>query len=373
MTIRVLEAFGEPITYGGQETFVLNYIRNADYQKLSIDYLTPYYCDNKKIKEFVENKSGNIFSLNIVFNPGQNRFNICKSINLFFKSNKYDIVHVHSGSTSILGIFAYYAKKNGVKKVIVHSHASIEHKSLKNTVLRHLCGIVLNKYADIYCACSVAAGEAKFTSDVVRNRLIVIKNGIDLDKFRYCESTRKAVRESLKVSNEDFVIGHVGRFSKEKNHEFLVNLFSELSLNNNKLKLLLVGDGDLRKRIHDLVILKGLQDKVIFTGSVDNVQDYMQAMDYFILPSSYEGLGVVAIEAQAAGLPCLLSKGCPIESKVTDLVSFFKLSTNIKLCANMVNTIRNNKRIVYNTFVRNAGYSIENLKYQLENLYFNNI
>ena len=83
MTIRVLEAFGEPISYGGQETFVLNYARNADYQKLSIDYLTPYYCDNKKFEEFVENKSGNIFSLNRVFNPGQSRFNICKSLNLF--------------------------------------------------------------------------------------------------------------------------------------------------------------------------------------------------------------------------------------------------------------------------------------------------
>lgn len=367
--VKVLEAFGEPISHGGQEAFVMNYTRNADYKKLSIDYLTPYYCDNQEIADFVKSKKGNIFSLNKNFKPGKSRFNICNSLDLFFKSNKYDVVHVHSGSISILGIFAYYAKINGVKKVIVHSHASIEHKSVKNTILRYLCGVVLKKYADDYCACSISAGEAKFTNFIVRNKLIVIKNGIDLNKFRYYELTRKTMRESFKISNEDFVIGHVGRFSKEKNHEFLVNLFSELCLNNGRVKLLLVGDGELRKKISDLVISKCLQNKVIFTGSVDNVQDYLQAMDLIVLPSKYEGLGMVAIEAQATGLPCLVSNGFPIEVKLTDLITTFDLNLGIKACKTKIDYTINKERNHYYMKVADAGYGIDELIKKIDGLY----
>lgn len=368
--LKVLEAFGEPISHGGQEAFIMNYARNADYNKLVIDYLTPYYCDNKELSDFVKNKNGKVIAFNKEFNPGRSRFNICQSLEEFFKRNSYDVVHIHSGSISILGIFAYYAKRNDIKKVIVHSHASIEHKSIKNTILRYLFGIVLNKYADVYCACSEAAGNAKFTEYIVKNKLVIIRNGIDLNKFSYNEDIRTTMRESLKINKEEFVIGHVGRFSKEKNHEFLINLFSKLRLNNSNAKLILVGDGERRSKIQNLVNLKGLQDKVIFTGNVTNVQDYMQAMDFFVFPSNYEGLGLVAIEAQAVGLPCLLSTGCPLESKVTNIVEFERLDSGVKAWVDKVIMEKNLFRNKYNKEVNKAGYSIFNLKKQLEALYF---
>lgn len=369
--LKVLEAFGEPISHGGQEAFVMNYARNADYNKFTIDYLTPYYCDNREISDFVKSKKGRLIAFNEKFNPGKSRFNICQTLDDFFKKNSYDVVHIHSGSISILGIFAYYAKKNGVKKVIVHSHASIEHKSMKNTILRYLCGVILNKYADIYCACSEAAGKAKFTEYIVKNKLVIIKNGIDLNKFRYNEDIRTTMRESLKITNEEVVIGHVGRFSKEKNHEFLINVFSELRLKNSNVKLILVGDGNLNSKIQCLVNLKGLKDKVIFTGNVNNVQDYMQAMDFFIFPSSYEGLGLVAIEAQAVGLPCLLSTGCPLESKVTDLVDFARLDSGVKPWVDKIIIKKNLIRAKYNGEVKEAGYSLSDLKKQIEIMYLN--
>ena len=134
--MKVLEVFGEPISSGGQESLVINIISHMNLENMQIDLLTPYYCDHTYYKSVIEELGGKVYEFGLPFEPGKSRFNINKEIDTFFKENKYDVVHVHSGSISVLCIIEYFAKKNGVKKVITHSHCAVEHINIKNS-FRH--------------------------------------------------------------------------------------------------------------------------------------------------------------------------------------------------------------------------------------------
>ena len=192
--MKVLEVFGEPISNGGQESFVINLIDHMDLKGMTVDLLTPYYCDNKYYEDKVEQWGGKIVTFGLEFQPGQSRFNINKHIDNYFKDNPYDVVHIHSGSISVLAIIAYFAKKNGVKKVITHSHCAVENINLKNKILRTIAGIFMKSCVDVYCACSKVAGESKYTPFIVENKMMVLKNGVDLPKFKYNEKIRKEIR-----------------------------------------------------------------------------------------------------------------------------------------------------------------------------------
>lgn len=325
--MKILEAFGEPISNGGQEAFVMNVVTHIDLSNKTIDLLTPYYCDNEHYKSKIESLGGKVFSFNKPFEPGKSRFNICGTLDEFFKHNKYDVVHVHSGSISIFGIYAYYAKKHGVKKVIVHSHSSIEKKSLKNKILRYVCNLVLRNNVDVYCACSKVAGESKFIDSVVKDKLIIIKNGIDVEKFKFDVRKRVELRNLLNIQGDEFVVGHVGRFSDEKNHTFLIDIFNEVVKLRPLSRLMLIGSGELESTIKEKVKFLDLEDNVLFIGNVNNVYDYYQAMDCFVLPSKFEGLGMVGIEAQCSGLPCIVSDGCPEELRVTEKLEYLSLGS----------------------------------------------
>lgn len=369
--MKILEAFGEPISNGGQEAFVMNVIENIDKTNISIDLLTPYYCDNDYYKQKVENYGGEVFSFNKKFEPGKSRFNIVSDLNKFFKNHKYDVVHVHSGSISIFGIFAYLAKKNGVKRVIVHAHSSIERKTLKNKILKEVCNLFLQNNADIYCACSKLAGQSKFVDAVVNNKLVIVKNGIDISKFRFNEIIRKNLRTNLRI-DEKFVIGHVGRFCYEKNHSFIIDVFYEILKIKKNAILLLIGSGNLEKKIKKKIMEMGIDDKVIFIGNVNDVYNYYQAMDCFVFPSYFEGLGIVAIEAQAAGLRCYLSDVIPNEVKFTDLVNFISLKEEPKYWTNkIVNAANNYDRKDMSNAIRKAGYDIKMEIRKIERIYFN--
>lgn len=316
--LKVLEVFGEPISNGGQESFVVNLISHMNMSNLKIDLLTPYYCDNDHYRKTIEKLGGNIFELNNEFNPGKSRFNINDSIDNFFKNNNYDVVHVHSGSVSILCIIANYAKKYNVKKVIVHSHCGIEKETLKSYILKKIGSFSLKKNVDIYCACSEIAGKAKFTSNIVKNKLMIIDNGIDLPLFKYDEEIRQKKRKELGINEDEFLIGHIGRFAYQKNHDYLIDIFNALVALQPKSKLLLIGEGelmnDVKKKVQDLQ----LSDKVIFYGTSNDINQLIQAMDIFVLPSRFEGLPIVLVETQASGLPIVCSDAISDEAEITD-------------------------------------------------------
>ena len=355
---KILEILADPMSVGGEESFVSNVLNHINYENISIDIMCPYSCDNIKAINMFNRERNGLFFLDVSYKGNVLKSDIYHPTVNFLKSNQYDVVHIHSCNTSALAIMAFAAKKAGIKRVIVHSHNTGTKKDLKYYALKALFEPLLLSSANDFCACSPVAGEWKFTKNICKNKLIVLKNGIDTELFKIYNVKREEYRTRLGFSDTSLVIGHVGRFAFQKNHEFIIDIFTELHKKNNKYKLLLIGDGELRQSIEEKVNKAGLTDSVIFTGNVNNVQDYMQAMDLFILPSMFEGFGIVGIEAQACGLPCIFSTGVPYEAKLTDNVEFVSLEDKDKWIKTIEEMILLPK--TDNTeLIRSAGYDIK--------------
>lgn len=367
--MKVLEVFGEPISSGGQESLVINIISHMNLENMKIDLLTPYYCDHTYYKSVIEELGGKVYEFGLPFEPGKSRFNINKEIDTFLKENKYDVVHVHSGSISVLCIIAYFAKKNGVKKVITHSHCAVEHINIKNKVLRAAASVFMKPYVDVYCACSKLAGEHKYSKNVVENKMIVLNNGVDLPKFKYNEEIRKAIREKHNISDDVYLIGHVGRFSYQKNHEYLIRIFDELLKVEKNAVLMLLGGGELEAEVKQQIKDLNLEEHVICCGNVNNVHEYMQAMDIFVLPSRYEGLPIVGVEAQAAGLPVVVSENVSSELDLGKDITFLPLTEDVDIWVRKIMEFKN-KRFLENTeLLSQKGYDICKTSERVRNIY----
>lgn len=325
---RVLEVFGEPIISGGQEAFVNNVIESIDWDGLCIDLFTPYYCNNMLYKSNVERRGGKVFVAGLPFKPGSSRFNIEKPLKMILRDRKYDVVHVHSGSVSVLAIVAKVAKENKVGKIIVHSHSPAEHETLKHILVKMLFYRTLLKCPAYYLSCSLNAALCKFPKNIATKKTQFIQNGINLKKYNYNLEKRFKIRKELQIEDDVYLLGHVGRFSKEKNHTFLLIVMEKLIALGENARLVLIGDGELKKQIQNDVISMNLDKYIIFTGSVTNVDEYMQAMDCFLLPSLYEGLPFVGVEAQASGMPVIVSTGVSPELKLTNSVQYEVLDAN---------------------------------------------
>lgn len=321
--IRILELFGEPILSGGQESFAINVVNSLESQKYHVDFLTPYNADNKEYENILKKRGSNIYALGLNFNPGGMKFNTVKPIKKFLKQHKYDIVHINSGSTFFLAVSAYASKSMGIKKVIVHSHSSGEKENIKHKLIKGLATFSFSLCADEICAPSIEAAKWKFSKRLINKKLIIVKNGIDINRFKFSPSKRKNMRKKLGISDDTLLLGHVGRFTEEKNQVFLVKLLTYLK--NSKFKLILVGDGDTFTKVKAVAKKLTVSKKIYFVGRKNNPEDYLQAMDIFLLPSKYEGLGLVAIEAQCSGLPVIASNMVPEDIKITPYVSFLSI------------------------------------------------
>ncbi|MBQ7674511.1 MAG: glycosyltransferase [Alphaproteobacteria bacterium] len=368
--MKVLEAFGEPVMNGGQEAFVFGVLKNINMDGLEIDCLTPYDWTNHEYRHLVERLGGSTYELNLPFQPGKSRMNVMEPFRTFLQHHNYDVIHIHSGSISILAIMASVADRAGIRKVIVHSHSTGENDNIRHKILRLLASLSMRKHVDIYCACSKEAAYWKFEPRYA-NQAIIIKNGIDIDRFCFNNKTREDFRKKLGISDKDFVIGHVGRFSYEKNQQFLVKVFKLLIEKNPNSVLLLVGDGEHKKNVKMKIEELHLSEKVIMTGNVNNVQDFLQAMDVFVLPSKYEGFAIAAIEAQTAGLPVIISDTVPRDVKTTDEMVFLNLNkTPVLNWVNAILQFKNYKRRGNTEKIKNAGYDINSTVATIRNLYF---
>lgn len=364
---KVLEIFGEPVSNGGQESFLFNVLQNMDLTNLKIDVLTPYYCDNEYYKQLIEEMKGEMICLNLPFEPGRNRNNIYKPIKEYLKHNHYDAVHIHSGSISVLALAALAAKKEQVKKIIVHSHATGNRKNLKYRITKLLMTPFLDCCPTDYCACSAMAGEWKFSHRAMKE-LFVLKNGVDLEKFRYSSEAREIMRGRLGINKNDYVIGHVGRFSYEKNQQFIIRLLKTIKASVPEAKALLVGSGNTMEAIMKLSEEAGLTESVIFVGNTNDVQDYLQAMDVFVLPSLFEGLGIAGIEAQANGLPVIASENIPHEMAATSLVQNINLE-NLQDWDKAILEAQSKERKQVQNELKKQGFDIHDTAKQIEKMY----
>lgn len=369
--ISVLEIFGEPISFGGQESFVFNTIGAMNRENLKIDFLTPYYVDNPKYQRFIKQIDGNLYKFNLKFEPGKSRVNLIRPLEQFLKTHHYDVVHIHSGSISVLGFCALIAKKQKVKKVIVHSHMAGTNESLKHKILKQFMAPLFRFSATDFCAPTKEAGAWQFSSTIVKNKLNILRNGIDMSLFSFDEKQRMIMRKQLNLTEKTLLIGNVGRLDSNKNQVFLVKVFNELLKYKKDSKLLLIGDGlDYKKRLDVIIQKNHLKNFVIFTGNVNNVFDYMQAMDVFVFPSKFEGLGIVSIEAQGTGLPVVASNQIPKEIKMTDSVHFMSLNDDVERWASEILKLSKSKRTDFNLATAHSEYDIKNTSKVLRDLYF---
>ncbi len=262
----------------------MNYYRNIDKDKIQFHFLCDEDSTNIPYEE-IEKMGGKV----IIIPPYQRLFEYQKELYRIFKENDYKIVHSHINALSVFPL--RIAKKAGVPIRIAHSHTTSNKKEWKRNLIKNILRPFSKVYANQYFACTEYAGKWLFGKKVVeRKELNVINNAIDLKKFEFNENTREDLRKDLGIKEDTLIIGHVGRFMKQKNHEFLIEVFKKLIKKNDNSILMLIGQGPLLNEMKQKVRDLNIEDKVKFIGQVTNVEKYYNVMDVFLFPSIYEGL-----------------------------------------------------------------------------------
>lgn len=341
---------------------------NMDMNKIQIDVLTPFTCENEEFKKQIEQNGGKVFIGNNDFNKNRKKaFN--KYVDEFLKKHNYKIVHIQSGSIYELMMGSKIASENGIKNIIVHSHCG-GFPNLKYKIIKKISAPILNKYPTQYWACSELAAKWKFPEEIIKQgKHKIIKNAIDTSKFYYSEEIRNITRKQLNLE-DNFVIGHIGRFSIQKNHEFLIDIFKKVYEKNDKARLLLIGTGELEENIKNKVAELGLSQAVQFLGIKNNINELLNAMDIFLLPSFFEGLPVVGVEAQATGLQVITSDKVTKELPIPELAQYISLEKSAGFWANEIlnKTI---KRKDTKKEIIEAGYDVKSAALTMQNYYLN--
>lgn len=362
--IKVLQiGFGHKV--GGIQNCLLNFYRNMDRSLVSFDFVNMtghvfYYENDIKIL------GGKIYNIpNEIKHP----FNCYRKLIKLIRENNYDIVHINKNSLACM-VAIKAVKDSGVNVRIIHSHSTKSNSGKISVIFHKFNKLLLGKLCNYYFACSCEAAEWMYTRKIISSdKFYLINNAIDINKFRFDEKKRKELRNEFNLEN-NIVIGHVGRFVEVKNHKFLIDLLKELIKIDKRYKLLLIGDGDLLNEIKDYAKSLGLNDYTIFLGNRRDVSDFYQAMDIFVLPSFYEGLPIVGIEAQCSGLPSIFSDTITKQVKILDTTHFLSLNSNIKEWVNVISSYSFKiNRDVYNT-ISNSEFNIRNEAQKLQNLYF---
>ena len=367
-TVRVLHLL-HSMDRGGAETMLMNYYRNLDRELVQFDFLLTKE-GSSDYEEEIKSLGGRIFHITPFGITTMRTY--CRELEQFFKTHpEYEIVHSHTSSKSVFPLKV--AKKCGIPVRISHSHnmfltgGSFSPKEWMRKILRG----PLKKVSTHQFACSKDAAIWLYGQQYWQEgKVKIMTNAICVDQFAYAPAVRDAYRQKFGLSDQ-LVIGHVGQFRKQKNHEFLLRIFAEISKKREDARLVLVGDGEERTHLEQEMRQLGIEDKVILTGVREDVSSLMQMMDVFVFPSHFEGLGIVRVEAQASGLPCVASKTViPQEVKVTDLLQFVSLQESpavwaeetLKLAAqkNRTNTTKQ---------IKAAGYEISQAAKEMQEFY----
>lgn len=361
--IRVAQIIGKWLG-GGVESVVMNYYRHIDRNKIQFDFI----CDNDSTNipyEEIEKLGGKV----ILIPPYQEIFKYHNTLKKVLKDGNYKIVHSHINTLSVFSLFA--AKCAGVPVRIAHSHSTTNKKEKKKNLLKQVLKPFSRLFATDYMCCSELAGRWLFGNKEYDNgNVYLLNNAIDLDKFKYDEKVRKEKRKELDISDDTLVIGHVGRFVEQKNHRFLIDIFNEVHKEEKNSILLLAGQGPLMDEIKEKVKKLGLEDNVRFLGQRNDINELYQAFDVFLLPSLYEGLPVVGIEAQATGLLCVFSDDMTKETKVLESTLFLSLNQSSKKWADiLLGNLKRNRRKKINEDILKNGYNIKAESIKLKDKY----
>lgn len=349
---------------GGIESLLMNLYRHIDRDIIQFDFML--HRANKGVYDDEIRKLGGNIYISEPFNPFHHEKYLNSMRTIINNHPEYKIIHAHSELN-------YWplkiAKQLGVPIRISHSHNAKSTINLKYMFLCYEKAFIKNVATDWFM-CSTLAGEWTYGKKAVKDgKCIFLKNGIETQNYVYNRKIREEKRKELGIT-DNFVIGHIGRFMQQKNHTFLIDIFSKVKKMNPKSKLLLVSEGRLFDDIKQKVSSYGLQNDVLFLGFRSDVNKLMQAMDVFVLPSLWEGLPFTLIEAQAAGLPCVISDVISDESIVTDLIKKESLKQSAEVWAKEILDIYNAKtRKDTSNLVKEAGFDIQTSAKWLQEYY----
>lgn len=309
--IRVAQVVGKMVG-GGVESVVMNYYRHIDRNKVQFDFLVD--SDSTLVpRSEIEALGGRVF----VIPPYQHQIAYQRKLSILFSSEKWPIVHSHINTLSVFPLAA--AKREGIVVRIAHSHSTAGKGEYVRNVMKYALRLVANLYPTERLACSRYAGQWLFRNAPFH----VMPNAFDIRSFSFNADKRHAMRRLLGIDDSAFVIGHVGRFTQQKNQLGLISSFSNTDLARRRnTYLVLAGQGPDLAACKSLASELGVSDHVIFAGQQSDMPAFYSALDVFVLPSRYEGLGLVLIEAQASGLPCIASPAVPRESNLSGQVKY---------------------------------------------------
>lgn len=316
--------FGMSSLRGGVESFIHSYTSNFS-EAVQIDYIAP--LESIPYEEEFKKRGSKVFHI-----PSR-RSNLKKHkelLNKIFEENNYDVVWSNLVTLSSVE-FLEIAHKHNVPVRIVHSHNNQNMGNAISKIMHKLNSYKLGAIATDYWACSQDAAQWMFNGVKTQTTPMVVNNAIKVEDFIYNENTRKSIRDEFNINESTLLIGNVGRLHFQKNQMFLLEIFSEMHKTNSDTKLMIVGSGDLLEKLKNKARELNIQNSVIFTGQRDDIPQLMSAFDGFVLPSVFEGLGIVLVEAQAAGLPCFTSEGVvPQEANISPLLSYISLKKSAK-------------------------------------------
>jgi len=367
--LRILHVVGN-MDFGGVETLLMSLYRNIDRTKVQLDFLCHNNIEGKFDAEIRE-LGGRIYRI-----PG-----IRKSGLLVYKKNLYELLSqelkytvIHSHLNEVNGIVLEQAKKSGITYRISHSHTANPRFSMLQMLLRKYSIRKIPKNTTHSFACSKQAANYLYRKSELLKKCQIMNNAINTEKFIYRSDLNEYYREKYYL-NDKIVFGHVGSFTNPKNHLFLIDVFNELNVDSGDSKLLLIGTGPLTSKVKEYVEKKGLTKDVLFLGAQPDISGLMSAMDAFLFPSIYEGLGIVAIEAQASGLPVFASTKVPKETSLTDLITYISLEEGSTIWAEIIikdlKRFCGSERTKYASYIEKNGYDIKNTAKGLQMFYLN--
>lgn len=359
--IKILQGFVTN-SYSGVSQYIYNMYLYHDEIKFHYDFLylhtKPYYASSFEAQGSGFYKTPRIW----------NFYQYYSFMRLLYDKNHYDYIYLNMSFCNCIPVIL--CRLAGFPRIVCHAHANgFENMGTIKKILiylyHNLSKMILKLIKiDIYFSCSKEAANFMFGN----NKTIMAKNAIDISRYVFNKTVRDKVREKLNISQNTFVIGHVGRFVKTKNHMYLVDVLQQILLKHPDSILLLVGDGVEKAKVEEYVRNVSLQSKVKFLGNRDDVDKLLQAMDVFVMPSSFEGFGMACLEGQASGLPCIISETIPKSVAITPLVKYLSIYIHPKIWAEEILKCRTKARIDYSKLIINKGFNLEEEVRKIEDI-----
>lgn len=357
---------GMSLNKGGIEKMLISTFQNIDQSKFQIDFLTGH--KNIAYENEIKELNGRVHKIKLLKGFKGKIYNVY-SFYIFFRNHpEYKIVHNHLMSYyDISPIIAQKLAK--VPNIIIHARGSKLTNNLTRSKILHLINKPIALFsANNYIAVSKNAAEFMYPKKSLSN-VKIVKNGIDLKKFKFSNNDRIHKREMMSLEGK-VIYGHVGAFLPVKNHKFIIEVFYEIQKKQSNAHLVLVGEGILKNEMIDYSKKIGIKEKITFYGSTDNVQELLSTFDILIFPSISEGFGNVIIEAQSVGLPCFINETLPLEVDITDLINRLPLSLSASEWADKILNYNNiNDRKDYSEKINKNGYNLINMIKTLETYY----